>query len=35
MEHHPELDWNALLWAGGWLVAVLVLFATGLRLPLR
>ena len=32
---HPELDWNALLWAGGWLVAVLVLFAAGLRLPLQ
>ncbi len=34
MEHH-ELDWNALLWAGGWLGAVLVLFAAGLRLPLQ
>lgn len=32
---HPELDWNALLWAGGWLGAVLVLFAAGLRLPLQ
>ena len=32
---HPELDWNALLWVGGWLGAVLVLFAAGLRLPLQ
>src|SRR4051812_24608213 len=32
---HPELGWNALLWAGGWLGAVLVLFAAGLRLPLQ
>jgi gliding motility-associatede transport system auxiliary component len=31
-EHAGEL--NALLWAAGWLVAVLVLFAAGLRLPL-
>ena len=31
----PELDWNALLWVGGWLGAVLVLFAAGLRLPLQ
>ena len=32
---HPEIDWNALLWTGGWLGAVLVLFAAGLRLPLQ
>jgi hypothetical protein len=24
---HPELDWNALLWAGGWLGAVLAQLA--------
>ena len=31
-EHAVEL--NVLLWAAGWLVAVLLLFAVGLRLPL-
>ena len=31
-EHAVEL--NALLWPAGWLVAVLLLFAVGLRLPL-
>lgn len=32
---HGELGWDALLWIGGWLVAVLVLFAAALRLPLQ
>src|SRR5262245_33624287 len=31
-EHAVEL--SALIWAAGWLVAVLVLFTVGLRLPL-
>jgi hypothetical protein len=30
-----ELDFGAVLWGVGWLVAVLVLFATALRLPLE
>ena len=28
------VELNALSWAAGWLVAVLLLFAVGLRLPL-
>jgi len=32
---HTDIDWGALLWAGGWLVATLVLFATAQRLPLE
>ena len=32
---HAELDWDALLWIGGWVIAVLVLFAAALRLPLQ
>ena len=32
-EHALDLD--ALLWPAGWLVAVVVLFAAGLRLPLE
>ena len=32
--HEHAVELNALLWAAGWLVAVLVLFAAGLRLPL-
>ena len=32
---HTDIDWGALLWAGGWLVAILVLFATAQRLPLE
>src|SRR4051794_3321445 len=33
MQEHA-VDLNALLWPAGWPVAVLLLFATGLRLPL-
>jgi hypothetical protein len=30
-----DIDFDALLWGGGWLVAVVVLFALALRLPLE
>jgi hypothetical protein len=29
------IDWDALLWLGGWMLAVLALFAVGLGLPLQ
>jgi hypothetical protein len=32
--HEHAVELHALLWAAGWLVAVLVLFAIGARLPL-
>jgi ABC-type uncharacterized transport system len=32
---HADIDWGALLWAGGWLVAILILFAAAQRLPLE
>lgn len=32
---HADIDWPSLLWAAGWLAAVLVLFAAGLGLPLE
>src|SRR5260221_8996778 len=32
--HEPAVELNALAWAAGWLVAVLILFAAGARLPL-
>ena len=35
MERPLSIDSNALLWVGGWLAAVLALFAAGLRLPLQ
>jgi hypothetical protein len=32
---HDDIDWGALVWGVGWLAAVLILFATALRLPLE
>ncbi|MDO9707116.1 GldG family protein [Paracraurococcus lichenis] len=32
---HGDLDWGAMLRVAGWLLAILLLFAAGLRLPLQ
>ena len=32
---HDGVDWGALVWAVGWLVAIVVLFTAALRLPLE
>lgn len=34
MHHGHEVEFHALLWAAGWLVAVAILFAAAVRLPL-
>src|SRR5262245_19321457 len=33
--HQDGIELNDLLWSAGWLVAMLVLFVAGLRLPLQ